>query len=763
MFSTIKSKINLITFLLLLTLSIVLSIFSYIYLKSGKFLIIKGTSYSISVSAQNINKEIIEIDNNARDLALHGEIFYSSGHIGNFVEDIIKDSFRNYEGSLGGGIWFKPFYISKAKRLYGIYAYRNKENQIVIDKQFDTEEYDYPNKNWYKEIIGQIHKENNIAWSLPYFEKEGSNTLMVTAGSGIYSNGELVGISTVDWEISSIIKSVSQIKPTPNSFALFADKTHDYVIACNDSYIDETNIVGKSLKQIPWYSENLINRTYFLYHDKKYIPYIKTLDNGMILIVNVPQNELFFILYKHVFALFALLMLTSLIISALLYVFLKQYINKPIDKLSHIAKSISSGNIDEKIKIEKPLEFAQLAQTFNKMTTDIKNITHDRERIESELNLAKKIQLSSLPNQFPPFPERQEIDIYADMEPAKEVGGDFYDFYFIDNDKLMFLIADVSGKGVPASLFMMTTKTLINSVAMTEKNPAEMVKNINQKICSNNKYGFFITMLVGIIDTFSGKVTFVNCGHNPPLIKSENGSFEYKKLETNIVLGAFEDSDFKINEYQLNKGDTILFYTDGITEAVNKNDELYGEERLSNVVNSLENDNVESLIKGIKKSVKEYANGVLQSDDMTMLTLKYNGIETEEYVYNTPATRENYKNFNKWLINLCDKFKLNESIQYKLELISEELYTNVCSYAYEEESGIIKVELNVVGEDVVLQFRDNGVQYNPLERQDPNLNAPPEERDKGGLGIYIVKQYADDIEYEYKDNTNILTIKLRNI
>jgi len=762
MFNTIRSKINLITVLMLLAFGTVLSIFSYLYLKSGKYLIVESTSHSISVFAQNINKEIMEIENNARDLALHGEIFYQTGKEISIVEHTVVDSFRNYENSLGGGIWFKPYYIDKLKRLFGIYAYRNKSDEIVIDRQFNTDEYDYPNKNWYKEIINQVSHDNNIAWSLPYYEKEGSNTLMVTAGSGIYVDNRLIGISTVDWEISSIIKSVSQIKPTLNSFALFADKNHDYVIACNDNYIDETAIVGKSLKEIPWYSENLSKRAYFSYHDKKYIPYVKTLDNGMILIVNVPKNELFFILYKHVFALFVLLMFTNLIISILLYIFLKRNINRPIDKLSDIAKRISSGEIDTKITLKKPLEFAQLAQTFNKMTDDIKNITHDRERIESELNFAKKIQLSSLPNEFPPFPENSEIDIFADMEPAKEVGGDFYDFYFIDDNKLMFLIADVSGKGVPASLFMMTAKTLINSVAMAETNSVEMVKNINQKICSNNKYGFFITMLVGILDTFSGKVTFINCGHNPPLIKQQNGSFEYKKLPTNIVLGAFDNAEFSLEEYQMNKGDSILFYTDGVTEAVNEKDELYGENRLLNTVNSIKDESIEKIINGIKQNVKEYANGVLQSDDMTMLILKYNGINTEEYVYNTPATRENYKNFNKWLIKLCDKFKLNESLQYKLELISEELYTNVCSYAYDGENGAIKVEFNVIGKDVILKFKDNGTPYNPLERPDPDLNAPPEERDKGGLGVYIVKQYADDIEYEYKDNTNILTIKLRN-
>ena len=761
MFYTIKSKINLISVLMFLTLCFVLSIFSYLYLKSGKFLIIEGTSHSISTFAKNINKEIIEIENNAKDLALHGELFYKIDKNPVIAEHTIIRVFENYENSLGGGVWFKPFQVNPSKRLFGIYAYRNKSGNVVIDKQFNTEEYNYPDKSWYKEIISQITPENNIAWSLPYYEKEGSNTLMVTAGSGIFVDKKLVGISTVDWEISSIIKSVSQMKPTPNSFALFADKKHDYVIACNDSYIDSNKIIGQSLKNISWYNDNLLHRTYITYHNKKYIPYVKTLDNGMILIVNVPKHELFLILYKHVFALFLLLMLTSIIISILLYIGLRRNINKPIDKLSCIAHKISNGDLDAKITIERPLEFAQLANTFNKMTNDIKNITHDRERIESELALAKQIQLSSLPNVFPPFPDKKEIDIFADMEPAKEVGGDFYDFYFIDDNKLMFLIADVSGKGVPAALFMMTAKTLINYVAQVENNPAEMIKNINQKICSNNKQGFFITMLAGIFDTSNGKLTFINCGHNYPLIKKSD-NFEYKKLNSNIVLGAFEDAEFTVNEMELEVGDTILLYTDGITEAINKNGELYGENRLIETVNNIKDCNINNIINGIKQNVKDYADGVLQNDDMTMLILKYNGSETEQYVYNTPATRENYKYFNKWLLEICDKFKLNDSLKYKLELISEELYTNVCSYAYEGGNGEIKVEIFTKNNYVILQFKDNGIPYNPLERPEPDLDAPPEERDKGGLGIYIVKQYADDISYEYKENTNILTIRIIN-
>ena len=236
--------------------------------------------------------------------------------------------FKNYPNSLGGGIWFEPNIIDPQKRWYCIYVYKNKNNEIVPDEQFETPEYDYLNKSWYKEIFPNVTKENNVAWSLPYYEKEGSNTLMVTAGAGIYdSNNKKIGISTVDWEISSIIKSVSEMKPTSNSFALFGDNVLNSIIASTDPYMDNSTLLGKPLNTLPWYNENLINITYFDYHEQKFIPYVKNLDNGMILIICIPKHELFHYLVKHVVILITIFMLLSLIISWLLYYGLKKNID----------------------------------------------------------------------------------------------------------------------------------------------------------------------------------------------------------------------------------------------------------------------------------------------------------------------------------------------------------------------------------------------------------------------------------------------------
>ena len=441
-----------------------------------------------------------------------------------------------------------------------------------------------------------------------------------------------------------------------------------------------------------------------------------------------------------------------------------------------MAHEIGNGNLNTEIKIEKPLEFAELAETFNNMTKDIKTITKERQTIESELSLAKEIQASSLPTVFPPFPDRSEFDIYAGMEPAKEVGGDFYDFYFIDDKNLMFLIADVSGKGVPAALFMMTTKTLINYIAQSGLSPKEMIETVNRKICENNKRGFFITMFAGIVDVETGKVSFINCGHNPPLIKHENDDYKYLEIDSNIVLGVFDSAEYNIFEGYLNPGDTICVYTDGITEAINVSDEQFGEDRLLETINNFKEEDVKTTQLGIKSKVKEFAQGVAQSDDMTMVTFKYNGknnsadedspvaavIEDDGNlgVYKNFATKENYREFSSWLSNIIVLWNLASEPTNKLQLVCEELYTNIFSYAYPDKEGYVEVILKKEDNSLTCIFRDWGIPYNPLERPDPDVTLPPETRECGGLGIYLVKNSVDEISYEYTDNSNVLTMTI---
>lgn len=754
MFKTIKSKIILISVSMLVALGIVLAFFSYDHLKNSKSLVIQSCYYNIAVFAQDINKEVLKIENNTEELALIGEEYAKIKGEKNIIELNVIKVFKNSKDTLGGGIWYKPYFITPLKKLFCIYAYRNRNNEIIIDNEFETENYNYPKQKWYTEITNGIKEDKEVVWSTPYFEKEGSKTIMITAGAGIYNNGKLVGISTADWEITDIVNRIQNMRPTKNSFALFADIVNDCIIVVTDPKLNGAELMGKSVKNIPWYNSRLKQAEFIKYNNQKYVPYVKNLDNGMVFIVCVPENELFYYIVWHSVWLFVVLTFINISISTLLYIVLKSSIQKPIDKLINIANKISNGELDEHFEIKNPEEFSKLAATFDKMTKDIKNITKERERIESELLIAQKIQTSSLPDTFPPYPKRCEFEIFASMNAAKEVGGDFYDFYFTDENHLVFLIADVSGKGMPAALFMMTTKTLISNLIQAIKDPIRAIKSINQKICKTNREHLFVSALIGILNTETGELDLINCGHNPPLIKS-NGNTQYIKMKSNIVLGLYDNIEFEIYKTKLNKNDLILFYTDGITEAMNDKDELYGENRLLSAFKNSEN-KVENVIQNIKQDVINYSNNTPQSDDITMLSLRYFG-KSETYKYKNEAKIEKYNDFLNFISDFCTIENLDNKISQKIELIGEEIYSNIANYAYPDKNGEIEVEIIKKGNRIDLKFIDFGIEYNPLDKTDPDINLPTHKRQIGGLGIYMVKNMADEVSYSY-ENKNILNI-----
>ena len=774
MFKTVKSKILAIAIAVLAVIMFVFFTFAYTFERHTKPLMFNYYSRFIEVLKDDINDDLIKIDNNAKDLALIGSLFYKTDKSVELTKEVIRKIFDNYPDSLGGGIWFEPYIIDKSQKRFCLYAFRNKEGKVVIDETFNSEEYDYLNQSWYKEISSKIkEKKVSVAWSKPYYENQGSNALMITAGAGIYDdNGNLIGISTVDWEINSIEQEIKNMKFTykgglpsfargddiKNNFALFANIEDDYVIVSTDPYLDNKSLVGSEIKNIPWYDKNLIDVVFMPYHGKDYVPYVKTLDNGMALIICIPRKEMFYMLANTLRKMVFVLLILSILIPTLLYLSLNRYVMKPINKLTDIAHKIGKGE-EVEIKIEKPEEFAQLASTFDKMTGDIKTITKEREKINSELSIAKSIQASSLPNIFPPFPDKSEFDIYASMTPAKEVGGDFYDFYFISEDSVMFLIADVSGKGVPAALFMMTVKTLINNLSQIGYSPKELIKIVNKKICETNKQGLFVTLLTGIVNIQNGKLTLVNCGHNPPLIKRSNGDYEYLELNSNMVLGAFEDTEFETYETNLHCGDTIFTYTDGITEAVNDNNEMYGENRLRDCLNGIKDKDMKSMSEYIKADIKKYANNAPQFDDITMLIFKYMKSDNHK-TFNSEAKTENYKSFYTWLHNTCKEWNLSEALTNKLDMCAEEIYANISFYAYGQNSGFIKSEIfNNNGKEIIFKFTDEGMPYNPLEKPDPDISLPPEQRPVGGLGIFMVKEMANDVNYKRMNDKNVLTLK----
>ena len=288
-----------------------------------------------------------------------------------------------------------------------------------------------------------------------------------------------------------------------------------------------------------------------------------------------------------------------------------------VSNLSNLRSRNELGQLSEDV--------VSLTQEMDDYLDKIETFTAEKERITTELSLASRIQLDMLPNTFPAFPDRKEFDIYAEMDPAKAVGGDFYDFFLIDSDHLCMVMADVSGKGIPGALFMMATKIILASCAMLGKSAAEILSQTNEAICSNNREEMFVTVWVGILEISTGKLTAANAGHEYPILKHADGSFELVKDKHCLVLGAMESTKFKEYELLLEPGSKLFLYTDGVPEATDTENNMFGTERLVNVLNEDRDAAPEQILHNVRKAVDGFIKDAEQFDDLTMLCMEYRG------------------------------------------------------------------------------------------------------------------------------------------
>jgi sigma-B regulation protein RsbU (phosphoserine phosphatase) len=434
----------------------------------------------------------------------------------------------------------------------------------------------------------------------------------------------------------------------------------------------------------------------------------------------------------------------------------------PLLSLREDVNIISEGNLEHRAAAVTNDEIGDLAGAFNDMAVSLQTyianltaVTAEKERIGAELDIAAKIQASMLPCIFPAFPDRAEFDIYASMLPAKEVGGDFYDFFLIDENTLAVVMADVSGKGVPAALFMVIAKTLIKNSAQSGKSPREVFETVNNTLCENNETNMFVTVFMGYFDIPTGKFTFVNAGHNPPLLRSHE-TFDWLKTKPGFVIAGMEDMCYKQHEIILNPGDELLLYTDGLTEAANNENMLFGAPALLEAANSRQGLPLKEFTISIKREIDKFVEGAEQADDITMLALKYKGPAMNELFIE--ATLENtgtVLDFIHERLGDCPP-----KIQNQIGIAVDEVFSNIARYAYNPETGGATVRI-AVGDDITIEFEDSGVAYNPLEEDDPDISLSAGEREIGGLGIFMVKKIMDSVDYQREGGKNILTIKLQ--
>ncbi len=490
--------------------------------------------------------------------------------------------------------------------------------------------------------------------------------LAIVCAQPFYMNGEFMGVAGVGSFLSDINELVTktEIGKTGYAFILndkgqvnISPKTKGEVAADPDNLVDLRTVDNKALAEAAGKMTAGESGITELTIDGKpvYLAYepMKTLGWSFAVAISVdevlaPANESNSSITamaqtasgnidRDIRSIMLIMLLLATVVSGFAVFIAIRWANRlsvPIGELVERVGDIGSGNLDVDIQIQTGDEVETLANSFSSMTSQlrehIKNltaVTAEKERIGTELSVATHIQASMLPCIFPAFPNIKEIDIYASMTPAKEVGGDFYDFFLVDSTHLAVVMADVSGKGVPAALFMVIAKTLIKNHMQLGKTPAEVFTAVNEQLCENNDAGMFVTAFMGVLDFSNGNFVYVNAGHNAPLIQKANGEFQWLKARPGFVLAGMEGMRYRQAELNLQEGDVFFTYTDGVTEALNPAQALYSDCRLIDTLNAeaAKGLSVEELVHYIQNDVSAFADGAEQADDITMLALKYIG------------------------------------------------------------------------------------------------------------------------------------------
>jgi len=424
----------------------------------------------------------------------------------------------------------------------------------------------------------------------------------------------------------------------------------------------------------------------------------------------------------------------------------------------YITKPISPAIVEARVRtqMERKHHLDELQKAYR-----IINVQKDR--MQEELDVGRDIQLSLLPQDFPPFPDHDEFELHAAMQAAREVGGDFYDYFFIDEDHLCLCVGDVSGKGVPAALFMAISKALIKSRAADDLSTASILTHVNDELEENNEAMMFVTVFLAILNVRSGELTYTNAGHNPPFIKRAGGAVEPIDQRHGPGLGPIGGVAYKEGKLQLGEGDSLMMYTDGITEAMNPTRELYGEERFVEVLSLGDFSGPKEMIEVILGEVKIHAAGADQSDDITLLALS---------LVKPPASEQakilklSMKNELGEVLGVLEEFggfaedsAISADTAKKVKVVFDELLNNIVSYGF-PDGGKHDIEVLVEQTEarLMITITDDGVPFNPFQKETPDLNSSLEDREIGGLGIHLVRNLMDEVSYKRGVDKNIVTV-----
>ena len=540
----------------------------------------------------------------------------------------------------GAAVAFEPDVSGKGGRHFAPYFCKAGKGLEFTD--LGRLSYNYYLKDWYQIPKGLGRPQ----WSEPYFDKGGGNILMATYSVPFYrtKGGKryLAGVVTADISLAWLRQVVSSIKILKTGYGVLISRNGTIITHPSEKLVMNETIFSlaeeKGDKRLSEIGRSMIRGesgfgSFVTASGREsWACYAPIPSTGWTLSVIFPRDELYSDI-NRLKGTAGLLAAGGVFLLSFVIVLISRSISGPLRAMAKATEEMAQGNLDAPVPAVKSHDevgiladsFRQMRESLKKYIRDLTETTAAKERIESELSIAHDIQMSILPKTFPAFPDRKEFEIYAFIQPARQVGGDFYDFFFIDDTHLCFVIADVSGKGVPSALLMAETKTLIKATAGASKSPDQILHSVNNELCRGNDTGMFVTVFLGILETATGEVLYSNAGHNPPLLIDKDGKTEFLSVNPGLVTGAFENFEYVTGRLVLKEGETLFMYTDGVTEAMNPADELFSEERLLRSLMALSAKPIGEMLAKLNEEIVSYAEGAPQSDDITMLALKFAG------------------------------------------------------------------------------------------------------------------------------------------
>jgi sigma-B regulation protein RsbU (phosphoserine phosphatase) len=390
-------------------------------------------------------------------------------------------------------------------------------------------------------------------------------------------------------------------------------------------------------------------------------------------------------------------------------------------------------------------------------------IKGQKDRMEEELNVGRNIQMSMVPLEFPAFPDRDEFDLHALLKPAREVGGDFYDYFLVNQDELCVVVGDVSGKGVPAALFMAVTRTMMKTRASDDNSPASIMTAVNDELSADNSESMFVTLFLGIFNIRTGDFRYTNAGHNLPYIRRVNGEIDTIQQVHGPVAGAMEGLAYKQDSLTLQPGDLLLMFTDGVSEAMDAGSNLFGEQRIIDYLSNMEGTEPKDTVDGLADAVDVYADEEPQFDDITILALRCNqsldAADTEQLDLQISNELAEIGKAIEAFEAFSEETDLPMAIAMKANLVFDELLNNIVSYAFTDEGEHqIGVHIERSKDRLLLIIEDDGMPFNPFAQSEVDTTLSIEERDIGGLGIHLVMNVMDDVSYERRKDRNVVTL-----